>query len=131
MIKRTILFILVGLTIFSIISCSKTDDNDITIAFISPTADNVLSDKSSVLIHITFEATDENHEVKVKLYPDGDPANPIINWKQHSHRKKIEFRQTIDLSSFVSATKFHLEAIACLDEDCTTEKSDSIYFTIP
>jgi hypothetical protein len=130
MLKKTSLFLSFCLLIFSLISCSKSGDNEITITFVSPTSEEAVANKSSVLVHISFEATDENHEVKVVLHPEGDSATKIINWKQHSHRKKVEFKQTVDLSSFPSGTRFHLEAIACLDEDCTQEIEEDIYFII-
>lgn len=130
MFKNSILLISFSLLIFSFLSCSKSEDNQITITFVSPQADAVVANKSSVLIHVNFVATDENHEVKVVLHPDDDKSNNIINWKEHSHRKNVEFMQTVDLSSFPAGTKFHLEAIACLDEDCTSEIEEDIYFTL-
>lgn len=119
-----------SLLIFTFASCTKSDDNQITISFISPTDNALVTDKSSVLIHVNFVASDENHMVRVILHPDDNISDKIIDWDQHSHDKTIEFKQIVDLSSFPSGTKFHLEAIACVDHDCATEVEDDILFSI-
>lgn len=123
-------FLSFTLLIFAFASCTKSDDNQITISFISPTDNAIIADKSSVLIHVNFVASDENHMVRVILHPDDNISDKIIDWDQHSHDKTIEFKQTVDLSSFPSGTKFHLEATACADHDCATEVEDDILFSI-
>lgn len=119
-----------SLLIFTFASCTKSDNNQITISFISPTDNALIADKSSVLIHVNFVASDENHMVRVILHPDDNISDKIIDWDQHSHDKTIEFKQIVDLSSFPSGTKFHLEAIACVDHDCATKVEDDILFSI-
>lgn len=128
--RKLFFFLSFTLLIFAFASCTKSDDNQITISFISPTDNAIIADKSSVLIHVNFVASDENHMVRVILHPDDNISDKIIDWDQHSHDKTIEFKQTVDLSSFPSGTKFHLEATACADHDCATEVEDDILFSI-
>lgn len=128
--RKLFFYLSFSMLIFAFASCNKSDDNQITITFVSPTDNAVIANKSSVLIHVNFVASDENHMVRVILHPDDNASNNIIDWNQHSHKKTIEFKQTVDLSSFPSGTKFHLEAIACADHDCAKEVEEDIFFSI-
>ncbi|MCB0643657.1 MAG: hypothetical protein KDC44_18545 [Phaeodactylibacter sp.] len=122
-----------ALLVFS--GCNSDDEmvstNTVTISILEPTDGSVVSDASMVHIHITLEATEENHEYEIVLHPEGDTADKIIDLDAHDHDKEITFEQGIDLSSYPSGTEFHLEVEACADHDCAELETASIQFSIP
>lgn len=123
---------LLGLSVvFTQTSCKKDDHNEITINILKPVANQTVANKAQVEIHVEVEASVENHEVEVIVYQHGNSANPVFDWDQHAHDKKITLTETIDLSSFASGAEFHLKVIACKDEDCTEDVSKEIVFKIP
>jgi hypothetical protein len=129
------LFLFGALGAFLIGGCKKDDDdqhgdNEITIRILEPADGAVISDPSNVSIHIEVEASDENHEVEIVLYPHGNSNDKIIDFDQHAHDKIIVFQQAVDLSSYPSGTDFHLEVNACKDEDCTEKETKGIEFSI-
>lgn len=115
-------------------SCNKDDDdhddNEITISILEPTSGEAFADASEVHIHIEIEATDENHEVEIKLHPEGDVNDLILDYDEHSHDQTIEFEQDLDLSSYPSGTEFHLEVEACVDHDCEETETADVEFSI-
>ena len=108
------------------------DDNTVLIEFLKPGNEQVIpmADASNVHIHVRFTATEENHEVAVKLYPEGDPGNLLLNFDLHDHDVVINVEEDLDLSSFAPGTEFHLEAEACENHDCVEVVSRDIHFTI-
>jgi hypothetical protein len=129
---RFVFAVFLGLSvILSQSACKKDDLNEITINIIKPTANQTVANKAAVEIQVEVEASVENHEVEVVVYRHGNEANPVFDWDQHAHDKKITLTETIDLSSFATGTEFHLKVIACKDEDCTEEVKKEITFKIP
>jgi hypothetical protein len=117
-------------------SCNKDDDdhdhhdNEITIRILEPMSNEKITDAAKVHIHIEVEASDENHEVEIVLYPHGDSSNKILDVDRHTHDKVFVFEQDIDLSSFPADTEFHLEVKACVDHDCKEKEEKHIDFSI-
>ena len=110
-----------------------SDDNEINIMILSPMDGEVISmeDASAVEIHVVVEATEENHDVEIELYPVGESANKILDWHLHTHDQLVEFaNDPVDLSSFEAGTEFHLEVKACIDHDCDERETKHIHFTI-
>ncbi len=118
------------IVLFVFTGCKNEKDNIITIEFEEPTAGQVLPKGTPVDIHIHFTATDEIHDVEVILHPDGDTNNKIINFDEHVHEAEYVFEQTVDLSTFATGTKFHLEVVVTKDHDGTETQSDDIEFSI-
>jgi hypothetical protein len=113
------------------VGCHKhDDDNEVKITIMSPQDGAVITSPESVLIHVVFEATAENHDIEVKLFPAEQTANRLIDWDMHDHDKKIEFRQNIDLNSFDSGTSFILVAESCEDHKCEKIVEERIEFSI-
>jgi hypothetical protein len=131
---RIISIITLSLLLFAAIftaGCHKhDDDNEVKISIMSPQNNAVITNPENVLIHVIFEATAENHDIEVKLFPAEQTANRLIDWDKHDHDKKIEFRQNIDLSSFDSGTRFVLVAESCEDHKCKKVVEERIEFSI-
>lgn len=129
---RTFLFGLAATALILASGCKKDEDqNVVTINIISPVDGSVVADASQVLIHIEFEATDENEEIDVLIHRDGDESDVAFEWDTHDHDKKIVLMETIDLSSYPSGTKFLMEIDACEDHDCKRKSHKHITFSIP
>jgi hypothetical protein len=124
--------------VFTFQACQDDDDhdhdhdhdNEITIRILEPTDDEVFADATDVHIHIEVEASDSNHDVKIKLYPEGDADDMILDEKLHDHEQLVTFEQDLDLSSYASGTEFHLEVEACKDHDCEEEEKADVHFSI-
>ncbi len=72
-----------------------------------------------------FGCDKEKNEVTINI------VKPVAN-QAVANKAAVEIlAETIDLSSFPSGTKFHLEAEACLDHKCKEKVSKEIEFTIP
>ena len=115
--------------------CDKDDDdhndhNHIEITILSPGDNETVSDPANVKIHIKFEADDELHDIEIKLHPENDASNLIIDFDVHIHQKTYEFETTVDLSGFPAGTEFELDIDACEDENCTAKESKHIHFKI-
>jgi hypothetical protein len=95
-------FFLAAAFVLAATGCVKEASNEITIRIISPVEDQVVANAASVLIHVEFEATDENHNVELFIHKDGDVNDVAFEWDQHDHDKKIVLMETIDLSSYPS-----------------------------
>jgi hypothetical protein len=116
----------------TVVGCKEEEVASIEIEFEEPTAGEIVADASDVHIHIHFTGKNTDvHEVEVKLHPDGDTSDMIIDWDEHSHEAEIIFVQDVDLSSYPSGTQFHLEAEACVDHDCNEKVFGDIEFSIP
>lgn len=134
--KFLYLFAFVALAL-GITSCGDDDSssdpaNTINITIEEPIdGENVaMADCAEVHVHIDFEASDENHEVKVVLHPEGDVDTKIIDYDEHDHDQKITFEQEVDLCSFAAGTCFHLEVEACVDHDCETKETAEAEFCL-
>lgn len=113
-------------------SCHKHGESEIEIDIISPAANSVVSNPSSVSINISFKATKgELHEIEVKLYPKNNPGDRIIDFERHVHQKSFTFNETRDLSSYPAGTAFILKAEAEKDHDGDRKVEKSIEFRIP
>ncbi|MFT6210619.1 MAG: hypothetical protein ACJATE_001240 [Bacteroidia bacterium] len=108
------------------------DHNHVTITFDEPMNDEVipLANADDVHIHIEFVFEEEGHGVEVKLHPEGDESDLIIDHDFHSHDMEITFTQEVDLSSYPPGTEFHLEAKGCEDHDCTESVTKDIHFEL-
>ena len=118
------------------VGCNEEDDHDhddatATIVFDEPMNNEViaLADAGNVHVHIEFTFDPEGHEIEVKLHPEGDESNLIIDYDEHNHSPAVTFMQDVDLSAY-AGTEFHLEAKACLDHDCDEFTESDIHFTI-
>ncbi|MBI1192805.1 MAG: hypothetical protein GC205_06495 [Bacteroidetes bacterium] len=131
--KTPFLFALATLT-FAISSCNKEGDDDhnhVDIAFLEPSNGQSFTgaDAANVHIHVRFTADEENEAIVLRLYPEGDPTNLILNIDLHEHDQVIDIEEDVDLSAYPAGTEFHLEAEACEDHDCIEVVTDDIHFT--
>lgn len=122
--------ILVASTLLWGTGCDK-EKNEVTINIIKPVDKQTVANKAAVELHIEFVASEENEEVEVHIYQHGNSTTPVFEWHEHDHDAIVKLQETIDLSSFPSGTKFHLEAEACLDHKCKQKVSKEIEFSIP
>lgn len=108
------------------------DDNEITINFITPENDQVISmeEADSLLIKLEVLATDENHDIYIELHPENDVSNIILDLHFHLHDPNFEFSEPVDLSDFPSGTEFHLEVRAALDHNGDHHERADIEFSI-
>jgi hypothetical protein len=130
---KLINFLVAGLALSAALlgsGCDK-EKNEVTINIVKPVDNQVIANKAAVEIQVQFVASEENEEVEVHIYQHGDSSNPVFEWHEHEHDPLITLTETIDLSSFPSSTKFHLEAEACLDHKCKEKVTKEIEFTIP
>jgi hypothetical protein len=130
---RIFIFLLGGIAALTFAGCEKDHDhdhNEITIRFISPADGAVIADAANVNLHIEVEASEENHDIDIVLYPHGDPNTKIIDSHVHEHEKLVTFQQGVDLSSYPSGQEFHLRVEACTDHDCEEKETAEIGFTL-
>jgi hypothetical protein len=125
----TFLFFLSVIFLYS--GCKEEELSEIDITILTPTPDQVVANRAAVEVHVKFEASVENHNVAVVIHKDGVPSDVAFEWDAHDHDKIIELLETIDLSSYPSGTKFHLEAEACKDHDCKEKVYADVEFSIP
>jgi hypothetical protein len=131
--KIPYLFALATLT-FGLSSCEKEEDHDhnhVDIAFLEPANDQSFTgaEAANVHIHVRFTAEEENHQVYVRLHPEGDESDLILNVDLHDHDAVLDIEEDVDLSGYPAGTEFHLEAEACEDHDCTEVVTADIHFT--
>jgi hypothetical protein len=124
------LLLALGFTLLNF-SCKKEEISEITITILKPGPNQVVANRAAVELQVRFEASVENHNVAVLIHRDGAPSDVAFEWEEHDHDKIIELLETIDLSSYPSGTKFHLEAEACKDHDCKEKVFADIEFSIP
>lgn len=129
--RNSLFFFLFGTLLLTIAGCEKEASNEIAITIITPANNQAVANAANVLIHIEFEATQENEAIEVYIHRDGNVNDVVFEWDTHEHDKKIVLMETIDLSSYPSGTKFHLEAEACKDHECKNRVNKHIAFTIP
>ncbi len=131
------LFVIVSL-VFGVIGCDDDDDHDddptntVTITIEEPgDGENIpIANCANVHVHVEFEASVENHEVEIVLHPEGDVSDKIINYSMHSHDKKIEFEQEVNLCSYGAGACFHLEVEACVDHECDEKATAEAEFCL-
>lgn len=131
--KSLVFLLLLGVSVGSISSCHDHDDdenNTVTIDIVTPKDGTKAANAKTVEVHVKFSASVEMHELEIKLHPDGNSTNNIIDFDKHTHDKTYEFKETVDLSSFPAGTKFHLEVESCEDHDCKQVKVAESEFTI-
>lgn len=131
--KIPYLFALATLT-FALSSCNKEEDdhNHIDIAFLEPFNDQSFTgaEAANVHIHVRFTAEVENEAIVLRLYPESDPTDLILNLDVHEHDAVIDIEEDVDLSAYPAGTEFHLEAEACEDHECTEVVTADIHFTV-
>jgi hypothetical protein len=124
-----ICFVILGMLYLN--SCHDHDEeNTTTIEIVSPKSGSKVLDSKKVEVHVKFTATTELHNMAIKLHPDANPSNNIIDWDKHNLEKAYEYKVTKDLSSFPAGTKFRLKVELCEDHDCKNVKLEDIEFTI-
>lgn len=131
--KKVILGLMVVVTA-SFVGCKEEEHghNHVTITFEEPVNDAVipLADAASVHIHIEFVYEEEGEEIEVKLHPEGDENDLIIDYDLHTHDNPISFEQDVNLSSYAAGTEFHLTAKACEDHSCDEFVTSDIHFSL-
>lgn len=128
---KKVLLSLITVSIVALAGCTKEEEhNHVTITFDEPTEGEIiaLADAADVHVHIEFAYEVEGEEVEIKLHPEGDETDLIINHDAHSHDNPIVFMQNVDLSSYPAGTEFHLEAKACENHECTESVTEDIHF---
>jgi hypothetical protein len=131
--KKFTFLLFLSASVFSISSCHDHDDdenNTVTIDIVTPKDGTKVANAKTVEVHVKFSASVEMHELEIKLHPDGNASNNIIDFDKHTHDKTYEFKETVNLSSFPAGTKFHLEVESCEDHDCKKVKVAESEFTI-
>lgn len=130
--KNVAFLFFLSASVFSISSCHDHDDenNAVTIEIVTPKDGTKVADAKLVEVHVKFSATVELHELEIKLHPEGNTSNNIIDFDKHTHAKTYEFKETVDLSSFAAGTEFHLEVQSCEDHDCKKVKVAESEFSI-
>lgn len=129
--KSSILLIPIVFFLLFVTSC-KEETLETTITIEEPMDGETIqmADCGNVHIHIDFMSTDELHEVKVELHPEGNSSELIIDFEQHSHDKEYTFEQEVSLCSYASGTVFHLHAEAYLDHDGNETVTKEVEFTL-
>lgn len=131
---KKVLLPLLAVAIVGVTGCKKEEDdhNHVTITFDEPTDGEVipLASANDVHVHIEFVFEEEGHGIEVIMHPEGDENDLIIDYDAHSHDTEITFMQDVDLSGYPAGTEFHLEAVACIDHDCTESESADIHFEL-
>ncbi len=131
-------FLTLGL-LFS--ACSDDDDDhdhdhdhdhgDVNIEFLEPTDDETVSAPDDVHVHIRVTAEDEVHDVEIKMHPEDDASNLIIDFDAHSHESVFNFEEDFDLSSYPSGTEFHIEVKVAKNHEGTEFEEEDIHFRLP
>ena len=132
--KELILGLMIGATA-SFVGCKEEEEhghNHVTITFDEPMSEEVipLADAASVHIHIDFVWEESGEAVEVKLHPEGDENDLIIDFDLHQHDSPYTFMQDVNLSSYAAGTEFHLEAKGCEDHDCDEFVTSDIHFSL-
>ncbi len=111
--------------------CHGHDDgnNTILIDILRPGEGEVIANPSKTDLWVNFTATGELHEIEIELYQKDEREEKIFYFEKHVHDKNLEFRESIDLSSFPKGTFFDLEIKACLDEKCNSFIKEEISFS--
>lgn len=131
--KKLVLALMAALPLFFTACDSHDHDhNDITITIESPTEGMALDSTNcgALEVHIDVKGTEELHDVEIKLAPENDPMNYILDVDAHSHDMEYHFVQTVDLCSFAAGTEFHVEVSTCKDHDCTEKATQEVHFSM-
>ena len=133
---RKVLFVGLLIAASGFVGCNTDEDDDdhnhVTITFDEPTNGEVvlLATADDVHVHIEFVFEGESHGIEVKLHPEGDETDLIIDYDSHSHDLEQTFMQEVDLSSYATGTEFHLEATGFTNHDETEFESADIHFEL-
>ena len=131
--------LLLFVLLFGFSSCDKDEEDDhedehteATISFLSPTANDSITDATQTHIHIQVTVEEELHEIYVYLQVEGDSSYiaPFGPMTVHEHATTVDIEEDIDLSSYPAGTEFHLEVEACEDHDCEEKETQHIHFSI-
>ena len=116
-------------------ACSDDDDHDhsddVKIEFLEPMNEEVVASPDDVHIHIRVTADEEVHDVEIKMHPEDDLSDLIIDFDAHSHEATFDFEEDYDLSSYPSGTEFHVEVKVAKDHEGTEFEEDDIHFKLP
>jgi hypothetical protein len=125
--------IILAVLIFSLLiaSCHKHDDIEITIDILSPVANQVVSNPALTLFNVTFTGTGSLHDIEIRVFPENNPSDLIINYDSHEHQATFEFMEVRDLSGYPGGTSFVMEIEAYKDEAAKHKEEKSISFRIP
>lgn len=130
--KRFHILLMAMLAMFVWTGCDNNNMvNEIEIEFEDPMPGSTVADASRVEFHIHFTSTDELHDIEIKLHPDNDVGDLILDEDIHSHEMEYIFEDVRDLSAYPAGTKFHLEVEVCADHDCSEVKKSDMEFFIP
>jgi hypothetical protein len=127
-------FLLIGLLAAG---CSDDDDDDdhdhdeVTIEFLEPTDGATVAAADEVHIHIRVTAEEEVHDLEIKMHPEGDESDLIIDFDAHSHESTFDFEEDYDLSSYPAGTEFHIDVRVAKDHEATEFEIEDIHFQIP
>ncbi|NBB88656.1 MAG: DUF4625 domain-containing protein [Bacteroidetes bacterium] len=129
-------FLAVGL-LFT--ACSDDDDDHdhdhgdakISIEFLEPVNDEVVASPDDVHVHVRVTADAEFHEVEIKLHPEGDVSDLIVDYDEHAHSTSFDFENDYDLSGYPAGTEFHMEVKVAKDHEGTEFEEGDIHFRLP
>jgi hypothetical protein len=133
---RKVLLVALGIAAAGFVGCNQDDDDHdhahVTITFDEPTNGEVIAsaDAGAVHVHIEFVSDEEVHDIEIKLHPEGDANDLIIDHDHHAHAMTYTFMQDVDLSSYAAGTEFHLEAKAYTDHDGNEFEEADIHFEL-
>ncbi len=127
---KNVLFLTALSLLFLLSSCKKDEVAMVNIEFEEPTPNQVVADASDVHIHIHFTSTDELHDIEIKMHPESDVSDLILDEDIHSHDEEYVFLKDLDLSSYPSGTEFHIEVEVCIDHDCEERETAEMEFSI-
>jgi hypothetical protein len=119
--------------VFSMVftSCHKHEDIEVAIDVISPEANSMVSNPASTLFHIVFSGSGELHDIRILVYPKGNPNDKIIDFDQHEHARSFTFMETRDLQSYPAASVFVMQIEADKDEEGKETERKVLEFRIP
>lgn len=125
--------IILTLLSFSLLigSCQKHDDIDITIDILSPVANQVVANPANTVFNVIFTGTGNLHDIEIRVFPQDNPSDLIIDYDSHEHQTSYEFMEVRDLSAYAAGTTFVMEIEAYKDEEGNEKNEKSISFSIP
>lgn len=133
MMKQNLFLVALMIIGISFIACNKDDDHEdeINIEFLEPMNEEVVANPAEVHVHIRVTSNDEIHDVEIKMHPEEDEQNLIIDQDLHSHETSLDFEEDYDLSSYASGTEFHLSVRVAKDHEGSEFVEEDIHFSIP
>lgn len=130
--KNFLLLFALLFVVFNLSSCKKDGLESIEIIFINPVNNQVLTAEQAenLEITITLRAERDLEEFFVKVSPQNNPSDLIVDASKHSHRNELTVNYSRDLSLYPSGTIFLLSVEACSNHVCNATISESIQFSI-